>query len=146
MRRLSPAERRSKSAVGSSPMRDDRVHLQTPAPGVLIAAGCRAGLRRGQAAGQDVRHAARQPFGHFLDQVGDSQASLMDHGPGIGFQFAGDDLEQRGFAHAVAPDEPQPLAGRSADRYLRTQRAAKPTLTSRILNKAMKGTSVPGGV
>ena len=90
--------------------RDDRVHLQTPAPGVLIAAGWRAGLGRGQAAGQDVGHAARQSFGHFLDQVGHSQAPFADHSPRVGFQLAGDDLEQRGFAHAVAPDEAQPLA------------------------------------
>ena len=68
------------------------------------------GLRRGQPARQDVGHAARQSFGHFLDQVGDLQAPLADHGPRIGFQLAGDDLEQRGFAHAVAPDEAQPLA------------------------------------
>ena len=90
--------------------RDDRVHLQTPVPGVLIAAGRRAGLRRGQAAGQDVGHAARQSFGHLLDQVGHSQAPFADYSPCIGFKLAGDDLEQRGFAHAVAPDETQPLA------------------------------------
>jgi hypothetical protein len=62
-----------------------------------------------QAAGDEFRHVDVELFRQCLLQFADAHAGVANYFPGVGMQLAGDQLEHRGFARAVAPDHANPL-------------------------------------
>ena len=107
---LEPGGEALELAAGSSCVRARIVSMQEAvAPGVLFP---RVSADLLDAASRQLISPTQpvSPSGTSCGQVGDSARRARDDHARLWLQLAGDELEQRGFAHAVAADEAQPLA------------------------------------
>ncbi len=90
--------------------RQDRIHEEAAAPGLVRVAGRGlVGRAFGQPGRNHVVHRSGRSFGHLLLQVGHPHAPLAHDDARFRRQLAHDQLQQRRLARAVAPKQAQPL-------------------------------------